>query len=197
MNGYSYMAMTNYPYRSQFLTSMPAWPVNVSCGYFGAFSPEPKDEELIRSPELGGLSPRELQVFTAMLKSVNVYFNNDSPNPNCTDFSDVDATGDLDGFGWNVLACNQMAMPTSNGPNSMFIAAPFDYAAFTQDCLNKFKLTPRYDWVWNYLGGNDIQRDFYSLSNIIFSNGELDPWRAGGLNDEIIGNGQIDVIYIA
>lgn len=131
-----------------------------------------------------------------MLKSVNVYFNNNSPTPQCTDFDDTDATGDLDGFGWNVLACNQLAMPCSNGNNSMFIAAPFDYPAFTQDCQTKYKITPRYDWVWNYFGGNDIQRDFINLSNIIFSNGQLDPWRAGGLNDKIIGNDKIDIIYI-
>lgn len=30
-NGIAYMAMTDYPYASDFLTSMPAWPVNVSC----------------------------------------------------------------------------------------------------------------------------------------------------------------------
>lgn len=27
MNGYAYMAMTNYPYPSSFLEPMPAWPV--------------------------------------------------------------------------------------------------------------------------------------------------------------------------
>jgi Serine carboxypeptidase S28 len=159
MNGFSYMAMTNYPYSSSFLTPMPAWPVNVSCKYFLPFSEEVDSADTTR-PELGGLSPREQQVFAAMLKAVNVYFFNDSPTPNCTDFSDTDATGDLDGFGWNVLACNQMAMPCSNGPNSMFLAQPFDYDAFTQDCQNKYSMTPRYGWVWDYLGGKDIQRDF-------------------------------------
>lgn len=29
--GYSYMAMTNYPYPTEFLKSMPAWPANYSC----------------------------------------------------------------------------------------------------------------------------------------------------------------------
>jgi TRAP-type mannitol/chloroaromatic compound transport system substrate-binding protein len=53
----------------------------------------------------------------------------------------------------------------------MFIPQPFDYDAFTLDCQQKFGLTPRYQWVWHYLGGKDIQRDFQSLSNIIFSNG--------------------------
>ncbi len=95
-----------------------------------------------------------------MLKAVNVYFNNDSPNPNCTDFDDTDGTGNLAAYGWNVLACNQLAMPCSNGKNSMFIAQPFDYNGFTLDCQQKFKLTPRYQWIWDYLGGKDIQRDF-------------------------------------
>ena len=58
-------------------------------------------------------------------------------------------------------------------------------------------MTPRYDWVWQYLGGKDIQHDFQSISNIIFSNGELDPWRAGGLNDKIKGNDKIEVQFIA
>ena len=31
MNGYAYMAMTNYPYESSFLEPMPGNPVNVSC----------------------------------------------------------------------------------------------------------------------------------------------------------------------
>jgi hypothetical protein len=33
MNGYAYMAMTNYPYPSEFLEPMPAWPVNESCKF--------------------------------------------------------------------------------------------------------------------------------------------------------------------
>jgi lysosomal Pro-X carboxypeptidase len=78
----------------------------------------------------------------------------------------------------------------------MFISEPFDYDAFTKDCQTKYKLTPRYKWVWDYLGGNDIQRDFQSISNIIFSNGQLDPWTAGGLRDTIKGNDKIDIIYI-
>jgi lysosomal Pro-X carboxypeptidase len=34
MNGYAYMAMTNYPYESSFLEPMPGYPVNVSAAYF-------------------------------------------------------------------------------------------------------------------------------------------------------------------
>jgi hypothetical protein len=46
MNGFSYMAMTNYPYATSFLNPMPAWPVNVSCGYFKDFETISEKESL-------------------------------------------------------------------------------------------------------------------------------------------------------
>lgn len=108
---------------------MPAWPVTVSCKYLKDMDP-PTEDSLKRAEN--GLSQREKDIFTAILKAVNVYFNGDSPTPECTDFTDTDATGELDGYGWNVLACNQLAMPTCNGPNSMFIDnTPFNYQDYT------------------------------------------------------------------
>ena len=108
---------------------MPAWPVTVSAKHFDGIPPP---STVTRKEKGNGISDREKVVFEAILKGVNVYFNNDSSTPKCTDFNDIDATGDLDGFGWNVLACNQLAMPTTNGPNSMFINnTPFNYTFYT------------------------------------------------------------------
>jgi hypothetical protein len=52
----------------------------------------------------------------------------------CTNFSDVDGTGQLDGYGWNVLACNQLPMTCGIGPNAMFREAHFDYDYYTDYC---------------------------------------------------------------
>ena len=123
------MAMTNYPYPTSFLLPMPAWPVNVAAKYFDGMETAPSSQE---AKIVGELSNRETKVFDVMLKSANVYFFNNSTTPNCTDISDVDATGNLDGYGWNVLSCNQIAMPETDGPNSMFIdQMPFNYTSFT------------------------------------------------------------------
>jgi hypothetical protein len=47
--------------------------------------------------------------------------------------------------------------------------------------LNNYNLTPRFDWMIDNFGGRDPDIDFASYSNIIFSNGELDPWTVFGL----------------
>jgi hypothetical protein len=53
----------------------------------------------------GGMTDREETVLNALHDSTNVYFNYTGAYP-CTNLSDWEGTGNLDGFGWNILACN-------------------------------------------------------------------------------------------
>lgn len=48
-------------------------------------------------------------------KAAQVYFNWANKTDFCYDISDTDATGTLDAGGWDVLACNQLSMPQTNG----------------------------------------------------------------------------------
>lgn len=141
------------------------------------------------------LSDREVELYEALAESTNIYFNYTGEYP-CTNLSDWEGTGDLDGFGWNILACNQMAMPIGYGADSMFIETAFDYDAYTASCQENYGLTPDYDWALRYFGGFDIDKDFLGMTNIIFSNGELDPWRAGGLNKNVTADGSGIALYI-
>ena len=143
------MAMTNYPYPASFLEPMPAWPINeavkawvdiptkaewekdvkdatsmwkdlirAALGFL-----DPKSDVIEKKPEekaSAGLTDREKQLLNALQESTSVYFNYTGAYP-CTNLSDWEGTGSLDGFGWNVLACNQLAMPISFNNNSMFI----------------------------------------------------------------------------
>ena len=178
-NGFLYMAMTDYPYPASFLEPMPAWPVNASCEAFADVAP--MTNTTLYDTRLGDLSDRETLVLTALKAASDVYFNYTNQTK-CTDVSDTDATGNLDGAGWNVLACNELAMPTSMGPDSMFIKADFNYTAYSEDCQTTYGLTPKYTWALDYFGGKNYSVDFLAYSNIIFSNGNLDPWRAGGVD---------------
>ena len=143
----------------------------------------------------GGMSDREDTVLNALHESTNVYFNYTGAYP-CTNLSDWEGTGNLDGFGWNILACNQLFMPTGFGEDSMFIPLKIDYAAYTKMCQETYGLTPQYNWALDYFGGYNIDKDFLAVTNIVWSNGELDPWRAGGLNKNVSADGSSIALYI-
>jgi len=196
-NGYQYMAMTDYPYPASFLEPMPGWPVNEAVKPFADIPTlDAVDPVTLRASKLnGGLTDRQRQLFTALAASTNVYFNYTGQYP-CTNLSDWEGTGDLDGFGWNVLACNQLAMPIGYANDSMFIPQAFDYEGYTAMCQKAFGLTPDYTWALRYFGGHNINRDFLADTNTIFSNGELDPWRAGGLNANVTADGSGIALYI-
>lgn len=85
---------------------------------FRAFMNEVMSEPINEASN--GLTPRELDLQMALANSTNVYFNYTGQYP-CTNLSDWEGTGSLDGFGWNILACNQLAMPIGMNEESMFL----------------------------------------------------------------------------
>lgn len=205
-NGYQYMAMTDYPYPAFFLEPMPAWPIKEAVKPFMNIDTAAQHKKKQNSwfsglkgkfwnKETTGLTDRERTLFTALAESTNVYFNYTGQYP-CTNISDWEGTGDLDGYGWNILACNQLAMPIGYGEDSMFLYQSFDYDEYTAWCQKEYGLTPDYDWALRYFGGFDIDKDFLAATNAIYSNGELDPWRAGGLNKNVSADGSAIALYI-
>jgi len=77
---------------------------------------------------------------------------------------------------------------------SCFTWVNWDQEAFTLNCQETFGMTPKYDWALDYFGGRNPGLDFAGSSNIIFSNGNLDPWHAGGVLDNVMVNNEVMVI---
>lgn len=83
----------------------------------------------------------------------------------------------LDDNGWAVLACNEMVMPFASNPKtSMFPPSEWNEEEYTAYCQEAYGQTPQYGWALEYFGGINAKKDFMKTSNIVFSNGELDPW---------------------
>jgi lysosomal Pro-X carboxypeptidase len=185
------MAMTNYPTPANFLNPQPAWPVNRSCDVYEDIPPTQEFES--RTPS-NGLSDDEKKFLVAINNASNIYYNY-TGQAKCVDFSDVEGTGTLDAGGWDVLACNQLAMPVaSNATTSMFPPEEWNYTAYTEQCQKTYGLTPDYDWAFRTFGGSNTTRDFAQMTNIIFSNGIYDPWRSGGVTTFVNLNTPIYII---
>jgi hypothetical protein len=75
----------------------------------------------------------------------------------------------------------------------------FNVHFILESCQANYGSTPQYEFVFDYFGGMDLDHDLAHVSNIIFSNGELDPWRAGGVNTNLTtwDTARTVAIYIA
>lgn len=66
-----------------------------------------------------------------------------------------------------------MVMPMcSDGVNDMFEIQPWNLEKYAERCQKKWKVSPRPLMAPLIYGGKNIT----SSSNIVFSNGLLDPW---------------------
>ncbi|XP_071087061.1 lysosomal Pro-X carboxypeptidase-like [Haliotis cracherodii] len=155
-NAWFDLAMVNYPYPANFLEPLPAWPVKAVCAPLGS----PLEDKLLMQ---------------GLYKAVNIYFNY-TGQAKCLNTSQ-DATASLGDAGWGYQACTEMVMPDCADSSSMFEPTTWNFTSFSNSCFSSYKIRPRQDWVATQYGGKDIE----APTNIIFSNGLLDPWSAGGV----------------
>lgn len=157
-NTYGNLAMVDYPYPATFLEPLPGWPIKEVCSHLS---------DSVASPQ---------QLMTSLAAALNVYYNYTGATK-CLNINS-DAVSELGAKGWDFQACSEMFMPQcSTGVNDMFENRPFEMTAFTENCKKTWGVTLRPEWAITVYGGRDIQQ----ASNIIFSNGGLDPWSGGGV----------------
>ncbi|XP_045413206.1 lysosomal Pro-X carboxypeptidase [Lemur catta] len=156
------LAMVDYPYASNFLQPLPAWPIKVVCQYLR--NPNVSDSLLLQN----------------IFQALNVYYNY-SGQAKCLNISET-TTSNLGSLGWSYQACTEMVMPfCTNGIDDMFEPHLWNLKEFSDDCFNQWGVRPRPSWITTLYGGKNIS----SHTNIVFSNGELDPWSGGGVTKDI------------
>lgn len=160
------MVMVDYPYPSSFVAPLPAWPVDYACQQASLAVRENKSTQFAY---LYGIAA-----------AGNTYFNYDG-SEQCLDLN-ANQDGGISQDGWNILYCNEIPQPFgSNFDTSMFPAYDWNSTENTEWCNSAFGLNPQYNWVFDYYGGKNTTRDFAKLSNIVFTNGAIDPWHSGGV----------------
>lgn len=159
-SAFATLAMVDYPYPTDFLAPLPGHPVKEACNRL-----------VSASSSMIGLS------FLADL----IYGNS-----SCHDiYSEYVECSDPTGCGigpnslaWDYQACTEFIMPSgTNNRTDMFPELPFTLEQRDDYCLKHWQIRPRNKWAKLSFWGKDIG----SATNIVFSNGLLDPWAGGGV----------------
>ncbi|KAK3849173.1 hypothetical protein Pcinc_044058 [Petrolisthes cinctipes] len=157
-NVWTNLAMADYPYPANFLAPLPANPVKVVCSQLTASGHPPKT------------------LLEELFAGLTVYFNF-TGQAKCLN-PDQQADVRLDDKGWDFQACTEMVMPFCyDGKQDLFEPAPWDLQQYAKECNRKFGVQPRPFMAQYMYGGKLIN----AASNIVFSNGLLDPWSTGGV----------------
>ncbi|KRX22232.1 Lysosomal Pro-X carboxypeptidase [Trichinella nelsoni] len=160
---YGTLAMVNYPYATEFLKPVPAWPVKAS------------DEDSVACQFLNDTEVGETELLHRIYSTISIYTNFTGKKP--CNLLENDYGDSVDGKLWDYQACTEMVMPMCNTKDSMFEQSDWNLTEFSDECFEKFKVRPRPDWAIINYGGRKLE----SATNVVFSNGWLDPWRGGGI----------------
>ncbi|VDL69870.1 unnamed protein product [Nippostrongylus brasiliensis] len=163
------MAMVNYPYPTEFLAPLPGWPVKEACKFLDKIPSSHED------------SARQLYEVT------NLYYNHTGSTQSfCANAARCEgafaALGDPMGWPWQ--SCTEMVMPLcgSGWPNDFFWKdCPFTIEGAVNACKTWFgKIGFNRKMLREHWPSQVYGTAFPSASNIVFSNGYLDPWSGGG-----------------
>lgn len=154
---YLFLAMENYPHSTP---SKPAWPIKAVC------------KNIKNSDEEGKKLIKDLA------DGLFVYFNH-SKTLKCLH---LPRDGKEFLGAWNYQSCTEMVYPLcSDNVHDMYYRSTWDIQALSTICQKTWGAKPDESRIKLQYGDRDISEH----SNIVFSNGDKDPWAGGGVLSDI------------
>ena len=183
------MVQYGYPYESSFYNPVPPYPFRAAC-----------KRMLKYGTGLG-----------ALRAAAEIYYNHTGQIGNCFDFEGGAITSggaprfwartgqmhfrlrealamqmqveanDPTALAWGYQTCTEVYQPMpTNGVTDMEVPYEPNATEYFHHCLQRWGVVPRPNWEEIFFGGADIGAG----SNIFLSSGQLDPWRAAGIQSK-------------
>ena len=148
----------DYPYA---IGTMPAWPVNATC------------ETIMGVPDMDDEGAVLAAVGTLMAR---YYGWNGKACLENVGQGGVPGNGPWPANSWGYQSCTETLHQFSTPPGS-WRNFTFDLGKANADCAEWYGVTPRPAWTESHFGGFALAD---TATNLIWSNGLLDPWHGGG-----------------
>ncbi|CAM9219135.1 unnamed protein product [Ectocarpus sp. 6 AP-2014] len=181
---FDYLAMGNFPYATGYILNsgeveLPPWPLREACSYLADPTLQAEDDDVL----LGALAD-----------AIGVYYNATGEVGCFTPAAGANNASSVDADNWNWQACTEMSMPMStDGKRDMFWRSDWDPVAQAAQCMEQFGVSPGEGWGAAEYGGYDA---WSQVTNVVFSNGRLDPWSGMGVVDQRRAGGGVEVIMM-
>ncbi|KAH8878075.1 Lysosomal Pro-X carboxypeptidase [Schistosoma japonicum] len=150
------ISMVNYPYPANFLGTLPAWPVKYLCSNLTVYDPQ--------QPVVTRIS---------LLAKAILALTNYTGNQNCLDISG--SLPGIDAKAWEIQTCMEMTTPMcASGAVNIMPPVNWDLNSFSAYCQKQYGISPRVNWPKVEFWSKSVD----TITNVVFSNGEIDPWFA-------------------
>ena len=154
---YLFLSMENYPHPT---ISKPAWPIKSVCN------------------DIKEVKKNGQDLLADLANGLSVYFNR-SRSLKCLH---LPRDGKEFLGAWNYQSCTEMLYPLcSDGVRDMYYKSSWDVKEMGKICEKTWGTKPDTSRVRLQYGDHDISEH----SNIVFSNGDMDPWAGGGVRNNI------------
>ncbi|CAM9466993.1 unnamed protein product [Ectocarpus sp. 13 AM-2016] len=181
---FDYLAMGNFPYATGYILNsgeveLPPWPLREACSFLADPKLQTEDDDVL----LGALAD-----------AIGVYYNATGEVGCFTPAAGANNASSVDADNWNWQACTEMSMPMStDGKRDMFWRSDWDPVAQAAQCMEQYGVSPGEGWGAAEYGGYD---SWSQVTNVVFSNGRLDPWSGMGVVDQRRAGGGVKVIMM-